>query len=207
MILTHGANGLPRGGGGMTVNIGGREYPIVQIGNQVWLAENLDYKWPGLAIGGVAYDFSPHANYYNNDSSTYGVDGLRYGLLYNRAAILYLESNKTELLPSGWRVPSRDDLNVLVDSVSGDASKLKSTSGWVSGNGDNSTGFAAVPSGYNNAYAYYENIFVNIGSMGYYGSITGNSSIEGKALSTNNTVASISVGETRQLALRLIKDA
>lgn len=206
MILTHGANSLPRGGGGMTVTIGGREYPVVQIGNQLWLAENLDYKWPGLAIGGLAYSFSPHANYYNNDSATYGVDGLRYGLLYNRAAILYLESNKNDLLPSGWRVPSRNDLNALINSVSGDASKLKSTSGWVSGNGDNSTGFAAVPSGYNNSYESFKNEFSDIGSKGYYASTTGNGSIEGKIFSTDNTVRPVSVGETRQMALRLIKD-
>lgn len=206
MILTHGANSLPRGGGGMTVTIGGREYPVVQIGNQLWLAENLDYKWPGLARGGLAYSFSPHANYYNNDSATYGVDGLRYGLLYNRAAIQYLESNKNELLPSGWRVPSIYDLDALVNSVSGDASKLKSTSGWVSGNGDNSTGFAAVPSGYNNSYAEYENNFEYVGSKGYYGSKTGNGSIEGKIFSTDNTVHTVSAGETRQMALRLIKD-
>lgn len=206
MILTHGANSLPRGGGGMTVTIGGRKYPVVQIGNQLWLAENLDYRWPNLAIGGLAYSFSPHANYYNNDSATYGVDGLRYGLLYNRAAIQYLESNKNDLLPAGWRVPSLNNLNALVNSVSGDASKLKSTSGWVSGNGDNSTGFAAVPSGYNNAYIYYENGFGYIGSEGYYGSKTGNGSIEGRRFSTNNTVSYFSVGETRQVSLRLIKD-
>ena len=68
---------------GPSVVIGGREYPVVQIGNQLWLAENLDWRWEGLTVGGQWQRETPGAWYYNNDEATYGVNGNKYGLLYN----------------------------------------------------------------------------------------------------------------------------
>lgn len=102
-----------------TVTIGGRVYNIVQIGNQYWLAENLDYKFDGCTIAASGTPSTPAAWYYSNDESTYGRDGYRCGLLYNHYAVMYLEENKATLLPSGWRVPSEDDWDALI-SATGD---------------------------------------------------------------------------------------
>ena len=135
------------------VEIGGRWYPYVQIGNQLWLAENLDYLWTGLTFGGNSYPQNqPNAWYYNNDEPAYGYDGLKYGLLYNYEAIYYLESNKDTLLPSGWRVPTKTDFEVLIDYAGGEDNAgiyLKSTSGWDNdGNGLDTYGFNMKPSGW-----------------------------------------------------------
>jgi uncharacterized protein (TIGR02145 family) len=100
MILTHGANSLAKGGGDF-VEIGGRRYPVVKIGNQLWMAENLDYAWSGLTIGG-SIGSDPRANYYDNDETTYGWSGYKCGLLYNWAAVAEL----ADLLPDGWHIPS-----------------------------------------------------------------------------------------------------
>ena len=121
MILTHGANSLERGGD--FVEIGGRKYRTVKIGNQLWMAENLDYKFTGCDIGAAGIPSTPAAWYYDNDESTYGVNGNKYGLLYNQYAVDYLNQHLSELgIPSGWHVPSRTEWDTLISQSSGVAS-------------------------------------------------------------------------------------
>lgn len=143
------------------VEIGGRWYPYVQIGNQLWLAENLDYKFSyngsTLPIGLNNLPSTPAAWYYNNDESAYGIDGTyKCGMLYNWYAAKYLDDNKSTLLPDGWKVPSKDDWDILAIEVGGTdtaGTKLKAndnsiTSIWPSGwNGTDNYGFSAIPSG------------------------------------------------------------
>lgn len=139
-------------GGGDSVVIGGRAYRTVTIGNQIWLAENLDYKWDVLNIG-----INPSvqsAVYYNNDEATYGINGYNCGLLYNSHAADYLEANKSTLLPSGWRVPSLEDFITLKDYIndsSNDGYKLSSNGlSWAPNwNGSDDFGFSMIPSGQN----------------------------------------------------------
>lgn len=129
--------------------IGGRRYPVVKIGNQYWMTENLDWKFGNLDIGETTpSDSNPQANYYDDDESTYGVNGNKYGLLYNFPAVERLAA----LLQDGWRVPTVSDWNALITSVGGSSTagtKLKSTTGWdYDQNGDGSYGFEAFPAGF-----------------------------------------------------------
>lgn len=148
-----------------TADIGGRTYRTVTINRVTWLAENLDFKFPGCKIGKSGYSSSePRANYYNNDESTYGINGNKYGLLYNWAAVKYLNDNRATLIP-GWHVPTTDEWDALANAVGGTdvaGTKLKSTTGWTSDNGTDDFGFAAFPAG-----CRYEG-----GSFGYLGSST-----------------------------------
>ncbi len=140
------------------VVIGGRFYPTVTIGNQEWLAENLDFKFSGLDIGPTGDPATSAAWYYDNDESTYGVNGNRYGLLYNWYAAKYLDDNKATLLPDGWHVPTPTEWGDVAPAVGGAGvagTKLKSTTGWSSGNGDGSYGFEAVPTGYRDTGSFY----------------------------------------------------
>lgn len=145
------------------VTIGGRAYRTVTIGNQEWLAENLDYKWDGLVIGADGTsDEETRANYYNNDEATYGVNGNKYGLLYNWPAVKYLEDNKATLLPEGWHVPSRDEWDALIDDLGGifvAGKKLASKTGWTRNNGTDDYGFTLYPAG----FKYIK--FNNLGSL------------------------------------------
>lgn len=150
------------------VNIGGRSYPYVKIGNQLWLAENLDYKFAynggTLPIGVNGTPSTPSAWYYDNDEATYGVNGNKYGLLYNWYAAKYLDDNKSTLLPEGWHVPTTEEWDTLMNAVGGNSiagTKLKSMTGWDSGNGDDSYGFTAFPSG------YYDGSFRRLGQDSY----------------------------------------
>ena len=144
-----------------SVNIGGRDYKTVIIGNQEWLAENLDYKFVVdgdiIPIGESGNPSTPSAWYYDNDEANYGIDGTyKCGLLYNWYAAKYLDNNKSTLLPDGWHVPSNSDWITLRHRVgmSTGGTKLKAvddsiTLGYPSGwNGDDDYEFNALPAGY-----------------------------------------------------------
>ena len=151
-------------------DIGGRTYPTVTIGGVTWMAENLDYKFTGLGVGGGSSDIGCYANYYQNDETTYGVTGNKYGLLYNWPAVHYLDEHKSELIP-GWHVPSQDEWLNLFSAVGGitvAGKKLKSTTGWDAddngndGNGDDSYNFCIKPAG------TYDSIGDTVGSTACY---------------------------------------
>lgn len=133
-----------------TADIGGRSYRTVTINGVIWTAENLDFKASGINIGPSGSPTTPSAWYYNNDESTYGVNGNKYGLLYNGHAVEYLNNNRDVLMP-GWHVPTKSEFNNLLDAVGGSSvagKKLKSTTGWSSGNGTDDFGFSVFPAGY-----------------------------------------------------------
>lgn len=154
MILTHGANSIERSGGN-TVNIGGKEYPYIEMDGKLWIAKNLDFVWAGLTVGDTGSPTTPAANYYDNDESTYGWNGKQCGLLYNFEAYKSLRDNN--ILPDGWRVVNRNDWDSLMTFLggsSGSAKKLKALDNSVGGtwptswNGTDLYGFDALPSGY-----------------------------------------------------------
>lgn len=100
-----------------SVIIGGRKYPTVQIGNQLWITKNLDWKFEGLVVDGNAGVSNTSAAWYpDRDEATYGWDGAGYGLLYNAYAARYMNDNN--LLPAGWRAPSEEDWVTLITMVS-----------------------------------------------------------------------------------------
>ncbi|MDR2582125.1 MAG: PEGA domain-containing protein [Fibromonadaceae bacterium] len=122
-------------------------YNVVRIGNQTWMAENLNYN----ASGSKCYDNNPT----NCD---------KYGRLYN------WETAKT-ICPSGWHLPSDVEWTVLTEFVGGSSTagtKLKTKNGWNNGgNGDDKFGFSALPGAHGNSYG-----FRNIGNSGIWWSST-----------------------------------
>ena len=189
-----------------TVTIGGRTYKTVKIGDQVWLAENLDFVFDGLVVGQGASSSEPRANYYNNDESTYGWSGLKYGLLYNWIAVKYLEDHKSELMP-GWHVPASSEWGELATAVGGTAvagTKLKSTTGWASGNGDGSYGFEAFPAGYQDSGS-----FNGLGSNASFWTATESSSSNAylRRFYMDASMYSLNHNKSRGYSVRLVKDS
>ena len=124
------------------IEIAGKSYPTVIINNQQWIAANLDLKWNDLTIG-LSNDSSvARADYYDSDESTYGWNGLKYGLLYNYTAYNYINDHLSDLgIPSGWRLPTTSDINALYNTTTILGAKS------VNWNGTDLFGFGAVGSG------------------------------------------------------------
>jgi uncharacterized protein (TIGR02145 family) len=154
----------------MTDERDGQIYKIVKIGDQVWMAENLKFRYLG-----------PTAN---EDSSSFCIDGDpancdTYGRLYLWSAAMdsagIIKGNAangcgfaSECIPSepvrgvcpqGWHLPDTTEWIILFNAVGGSSTagiKLKTTTGWRNdGNGTDDFGFSALPAGYrtnNGAY-------------------------------------------------------
>lgn len=120
----------------------GKLYKTVKIGDQTWMAENLNYGENGSCYGEAS-----------SNCTTYGR--------------LYTLSNAKTACPTGWHLPYKSEWNILTALLdkafnNEDGRSLKSTSGWednndsLSGNGLNSVGFNALPAGlYNYGYSQF----------------------------------------------------
>lgn len=145
----------------------GQSYDMVQIGDQIWMAENLNFA--GVvdvdAISNGAAN--PNVDEANSNASaalvTFCPDGddrncKKYGRLYTWEAA-------QKACPAGWHLPSAEEFDamfmaVMAADVRGAAMAqaanfttvgglLKSTSGWFKkGNGTDAVHFNALPAGY-----------------------------------------------------------
>lgn len=198
----------------MLNTIGGRTYKTTKIGNQIWLAENLDYKFFGLDVGNTTRDATkPQGNYYDNNEVIFGANGLKYGLLYNFAAAKYLIDNQEAIIP-GWRLPTYEEWETLIAVAGGNTKTgrkaLKTTEGWPSysdGPGTNTTGFSAAPSG----FLANNNEFDELGER--FQMFTQSWTIEHSVLKVPFLNTYVTTYETwddytkRQCSIRLVRDA
>lgn len=147
-------------GSNMTVtDIDGNVYQTVQIGNQIWMAENL--KTTRFKNGDVIPTGLTDSELQNTNEPAYvTLDEELYGHHYNWFTI----SDIRGLCPEGFRVPNVEDVNELNSFVQGDGGKLKSTSDlWISPNNGatNDSGFTAEPAG---RFRYFPPAFDGVGS-------------------------------------------
>lgn len=115
----------------------GKTYKTVKIGEQVWMAENLNYKTENSFC------------YEDNESNC-----AKYGRLYTWDAAV-------NACPTGWHLPTEGEFEALFVAVGNTlvvGKKLKSTSGWIrNGNGKDVFGFSALPAGHRTGKGiYYE---------------------------------------------------
>ena len=144
-------------------------YKVVTIGEQTWMAHNLNYE-------------TDAGSYCYNDSVKYCK---KYGRLYTWAAAMDSTGTWTTngkgcgygktctptypvrgVCPEGWHLPDTTEWKTLFDAVGGKGTAeimLKSTEGWndygrTSGNGSDTYSFSALPAGGrgSNGFFYYE---------------------------------------------------
>ena len=158
----------------------GQTYKTVTIGDQTWMAENLNY-----AYTGVPYEYIKESEVYASDSMSWCYDNdpancAKYGRLYTWAAAMdsvgtWSTNGKgcgdgstcsptgtiRGICPEGWHLPSKTEWNTLFTAVGGRSTAgkvLKSQTGWDdSGNGTDAFGFSALPAGYRNSTGDYAN--------------------------------------------------
>jgi len=121
-----------------------KTYKKVKIGNQTWMAENLNYDIPG-----VASDIC-----YNNDPAYCDT----YGRLYSWTTAMGNVSASSEnpsgvqgVCPTGWHLPSDAEWGALANYVGTFVGqRLRSSTGWNTSTvvGTDEFGFAALPGGW-----------------------------------------------------------
>jgi uncharacterized protein (TIGR02145 family) len=210
---------------GSVTDIDGNQYATIQIGKQIWMAENLkttqyndgkpipnvtdDKKWEKLNTGAWCY--------YDNkpDNNTL------YGKLYNWYVV-----NTGKLCPKGWHIPTTEEWDEFVISLGGsvnnsgsysvDGGKMKATALWTAPkiNATNSSGFTALPGGYRNFSTLdtrisNSNMFRNIGHASFwwtaseYGTLTASNCY----LTENyNTLDNYRTPKTSGYSCRCVKD-
>ena len=145
----------------------GNIYKTIQIGNQVWMAENLrtTHYSNGDAISStspstlnISSKPYPHFewSYGGNDSNVtyYG-----YGKLYT----WYSVTDSRNVCPTGFHVPDTTEWNTLITYLGGDSiagGKMKTaadTVHWLNPNtgATNSSGFSALPGGYRDYFGTF----------------------------------------------------
>jgi uncharacterized protein (TIGR02145 family) len=151
----------------------GRNYNTVLIGDQCWMAENLNV---GTRING-SQNMSDNGTIekYCIDDNENNCD--EYGGLYLWDEMMeYTTTQGTQgICPNGWRLPTDDEWTTLTDFLGGDdvaGGKMKEagTSHWCSPNtgATNSSGFTALPGGNRGI----SGSFCNLGNHGYWWSST-----------------------------------
>lgn len=141
--------------GDTVTDIDGNEYPIVKIGEQYWIAENLKVTRlnDGTPIIKNEMKLAEWCEYEEPAYAAYNFDeknAQKYGYLYNKYTV-YTD----KICPEGWSVPSDNDWGVLGQTLGGTEDQyanwarvgnaLKSAE-W--GAGTNTSGFSALPGGF-----------------------------------------------------------
>ncbi len=193
---------MPTQGTNVTINFAqavdfdGNSYPTVQIGSQIWMAQNLrvTHYSNGDAIPEIS-DYGVWANlddnniddafcWFDNDTS----NAIPYGALYTWAAAMgdnavssgSSPSGVQGICPNGWHLPSDNEFTQLANYLGGwdiAGGKLKDTNSvyWNNPNEDatNETGFAGIGSGYRYDY---KGDFADLKIGGYWWTSTENPS-------------------------------
>jgi uncharacterized protein (TIGR02145 family) len=158
----------------------------VTIGTQTWMSKN-------LAIddgqGGI---YTQTVNYGQGDVTEY---------YYTWDAAVRVAATV-----QGWHLPTTAEWDTLTNAVGGTSvagTKLKSTYGWSSGNGDGSYGFAAFPAG------RWDSGFYNLGYHAYFwtANISGSSSSYYRYFNTGASMNSSNGIRDSGYSIRLVKDA
>lgn len=134
-------------------DVEGNSYTTVTTGTQTWLVENLkttkynDGTDIPILTGDDDWEFTASGAYcwYENNVSNKSV----YGALYN-----WYAANSGKLCPTGWHVPSKEEIETLADKFGGNdlagaALKEDGLSHWREPNtgATNSSGFTGLPGG------------------------------------------------------------
>lgn len=129
----------------------GKTYKTIQIGTQVWFAENLAYK-----------QRSRGCKPYRLDKKNVS----KYGYLYT-----WKVAKKS--CPQGWHLPSKDEWQILIDNIGSENAgiKMKSETDWNlfegKNYGNNESGFNALPGGSKYVYSDDFSLSKRVGKEGF----------------------------------------
>ncbi len=200
-------------------DVDGNTYETVQIGNQIWMADNLKVTQfnDGTEIDMISTDLSwseaqtPAYCYYDNDTNNLKIDGA----LYNRLVVSAGLFNDNNICPTGWHVPGNSDWDELAENLGGaeTAGEMLKSPGWD--NGDYCTsniiqkGFWALPTG----YRIHDGTFLNNGESAYFWTLEESETFETgsrfRIISSSSTALSATDWDwfTHGFSIRCVKDS
>lgn len=149
----------------------GNTYKWIQLGNQIWMAQNLAWL-PEVSPSGSGSLVGPY--YYVYDYNGFDVENAKSLYNYDKYGVLYNWEAATNACPTGWHLPTDEEWIILEETLgmdpqdaikdrfrySGDVGKkLRSQGGWFNNEYNNlNTGFDAFPAGYRNRGGSYKYI-------------------------------------------------
>jgi len=187
----------------------GKTYSYVKIGNQTWMAQNLDYHGEDGYLG-LCYGDNPKEKIKKPENCK------KYGRLYDLEEAM-------KACPKGWHVPSQEEWNTLFE-FAGDrgvaGKKLKAKNGWdkyeckytktdnrgrVTEYDDCATdeyGFSALPGGSCGS----DGISHGVGRLGYW-VVAGHKYNTGVQMDHANTMVNILTGGSVPYSVRCLQDS
>jgi len=145
-------------------------YKTTQIGDQTWMAENLDYNVNGSVCYGSKVNCATYGRLYDWVTALALPDSCNY----EDCSSQILEKHKG-ICPNGWHIPSDTEWSTLIRFVGlfTPGTKLKATKGWnlssTVPSGSDDYGFSALPGG-----GWIEGVG-DFGGVGYFGGWWGSS--------------------------------
>jgi len=202
----------------------GHTYKTVKIGNQEWMAENLNYadSLKTASLKGKSWCYNNSVELCNKYGRLYtwsaAIDSVKFATDIDNPLDCGFDKNCTlpdtvyGICPLGWHLPSKDEWEKLTDAVGGKTSPgtmLKSSNGWntynnVSGNGSDSFGFSALPAG----ARYVDGDYNDDGLNAYFWCSTANDIYNANymRLSRSNGVGLGIISKSDGFSIRCIKD-
>jgi len=168
-------------------------YRTVEIGNQTWMAENLN--WAGAGV------------YYGSGTTP----GVREP--FPKAGRLYTWEEAQTVAPQGWHLPTDAEWTTMTNFIGGTTGggfKLKATTSWnnnngASGNGIDSFGFSVLAAG----NRYIDSTFGDVGNSGLFWTATANTASNAlyrHFLHNNVDLARYNADKAHSFSVRCVKD-
>ena len=198
----------------------GKVYKTVTIGDQVWMAENLNYadssKTPSLKgknwcygdelkncdVAGRLYTWAAAIDSVKLANDVDNPQDCGYGKTCT------LPATVQGVCPEGWHLPSQMEWNTLFTAVGGQSTAgkvLKSQTGWHKNNGTDAFGFAVLPTG----LGAPKGTFDYVGWLAYFWSSTESDSSRACSVSMDYYYADAGLGNITKYfgySVRCVKD-
>lgn len=191
----------------------------ITLGHQTWMAANLNAmtfrNGDSIPLATSAADWekaewrnTPLCGYYDNNPK----NAAKYGMLYNWHAVM----DERGLAPDGWHIPhdsAWQQLDTFLNNKEAAGHYLKSTTGWIeNSNGNNASGFNALPSGW---FSVIAEEYDDLGAQAYWWSTkSGSTAVLAQELAawvwsvdhTDSTFTSMDFYKGNGFSVRCIKD-
>ena len=166
-----------------TVTIGGIDYPYVKIGDQYWLAKNLQ-----LDITSSTYHYSPYGAYYDVTEINSGI-----------------ASKLASLGITGWHVPTIEEFNTMVDFVVSDtgSSQRRDAGRYLLADMDNTYGLSLVRCGSYDGRSGYQHV-TDDGSTAIYGERSDDDTYTNRVSIGSSLYINGNEGTYRKYCIRLV---